>query len=64
MEFARGIKAPSFSLRSTDDTRLNLSNRDGKNGTVILFICNHCPYVFSALDDLKYEAQAPQNEGI
>ena len=64
MDFARGIKAPSFSLRSTDDTRLNLSDLAGKYGTVVVFICNHCPYVISALDDMKYEAQALQNEGI
>ena len=32
MDFARGIKAPSFSLRSTDDTRLNLSDLAGKHG--------------------------------
>ena len=64
MEFARGIKAPTFSLRSTDDIRLNLSDLAGKYGTVVVFICNHCPYVISALDDMQYEAQALQNEGI
>lgn len=64
MKFARGIKAPSFSLRSTDDIRLNLSDLAGKNGTVIVFICNHCPYVVSALDDFNFETQALQKEGI
>ena len=64
MEFVRGIKAPTFSLRSTDDIRLNLSDLAGKYGTVVVFICNHCPYVISALDDMQYEAQALQNEGI
>jgi len=64
MDFERGIKAPSFSLRSTDDTRLNLSDLAGKHGTVVVFICNHCPYVVSALDDLNFEAQALQKEGI
>jgi peroxiredoxin len=64
MDFERGIKAPSFSLRSTDDTRLNLSDLAGKHGTVVVFICNHCPYVVSALDDLNFEAQALQKEDI
>ena len=64
MDFARGIKAPSFSLRSTDDTRLNSSDLAGKYGTVVVFICNHCPYVVRALEDMKFEAQALQNEGI
>ena len=57
MDFARGTRAPSFSLRSTDDTRLNLSDLAGKNGTVVVFGCNHCPYVVRALDDMKFEAQ-------
>ena len=64
MDFARGTKALSFSSRSTDDTRLNLSDLAGKHGTVVVFICNHCPYVVSALDDMKFEAQALQKEGI
>lgn len=64
MDFARGTKAPSFSLKSTDETMLKLSDLAGKHGTVVVFICNHCPYVVSALDDMKSEAQALQKEGI
>ena len=64
MYFAGGTKAPSFSLRSTDDTILKLSDLAGKHGTVVVFICNHCPYVISALDDLMHEAKTLQVEGI
>ena len=64
MDFVSGIKAPSFSLRSTDDTMLNLSDLAGRHGTVVVFICNHCPYVVRALEDMKFEAQALQKEGI
>ena len=64
MEFARGTKAPSFSLRSTNNIKLNLSDLAGKHGTVVVFICNHCPYVVSALDDMKIESQALEKEGI
>ena len=64
MDFARGTKAPSFSLRSTDDTSLDLNDLAGKHGTVVVFICNHCPYVVRALEDMKFEAQALQREGI
>ena len=64
MDFARGTKAPSFSLKSTDDTILKLSDLAGKHGTVVVFICNHCPYVISALDDLIHEAKTLQVEGI
>ena len=64
MDFARGTKAPSFSLKSTDDTSLNLNDLAGKHATVVVFICNHCPYVVRALEDMKFEAQALQKEGI
>ena len=64
MDFARGKKAPSFSLRSTDDTILKLSDLAGKHGTVVVFICNHCPYVISALDDLMHGAKTLQVEGV
>ena len=41
-----GSKAPDFSLSNgIDNTFLKLSDLKGKNGTLILFICNHCPYV-------------------
>ena len=64
MDFARGTKAPSFSLKSTDDTSLNLNDLAGKHATVVVFICNHCPYVVRALEDMKFEAQALQKKGI
>jgi peroxiredoxin len=64
MDFARGTKAPSFSLKSTDDTSLNLNDLAGKHATVVVFICNHCPYVVRALEDMKFEAQTLQKEGI
>ena len=40
-----GEKAQSFNLLSTNNERLTLNNIKGKNGTLIMFICNHCPYV-------------------
>ena len=53
-----GWKAPQFSLPSTEGIDINLNNASGKNGTLIMFICNHCPYVVGALDDIVYEARA------
>ena len=64
MDFARGTKAPAFILRSTDDTILKLDDLVGKHGTVVVFICNHCPYVVSTLDDLVHETKALKAEGI
>ena len=38
-------KAPDFELKSTDNKILSLNDIKGENGTLIMFICNHCPYV-------------------
>ena len=48
--------APLFSLKNIDDTIVSLDNARGTNGTVIAFICNHCPYVKAVANRLKKEA--------
>lgn len=40
-----GLIAPDFALKSTDGKIHALSSLKGHKGTVIMFICNHCPYV-------------------
>ena len=41
-----GTKAPDFSLLDVvSEEYKNLNSLKGKNGSVIMFICNHCPYV-------------------
>ena len=41
-----GTKAPAFSLPDTVSGKtLSLDKIHGKNGTVVMFICNHCPFV-------------------
>ena len=40
-----GQKAHDFKLKSTDNKILSLNDIKGENGTLIMFICNHCPYV-------------------
>ena len=41
-----GTKAPNFELPDTiSNSNLNLETLKGKKGTVIMFICNHCPFV-------------------
>ena len=40
-----GQKAHHFELKSTDNKILSLDDIKGENGTLIMFICNHCPYV-------------------
>jgi peroxiredoxin len=40
-----GWKAPSFTLPGTDGKTYSLEGLRGPNGTLVMFICNHCPYV-------------------
>ena len=51
-----GWKAVDFKLLSIDDKYYSLSDLKGKKGTVIAFICNHCPYVIKIANRLAFEA--------
>jgi peroxiredoxin len=44
--------APTFDLPGTDGRRHTLSSVRGVNGTVVMFICNHCPYVKAVLEKI------------
>jgi len=50
-------KAKDFELKSIDEKRYSLQNLKGSKGTVIVFICNHCPYVKSIADRLAFESR-------
>ena len=39
-----GWKAPDFDLLGVDGVRYTLANAAGKNGLLVMFICNHCPH--------------------
>lgn len=45
-----GKPAPSFSLPATDGRIYTLADIAGPRGTLVMFICNHCPYVQAVLD--------------
>jgi len=50
---ALGTKAPDFNLPDTISGKtLNLNDLQGEKATVIMFICNHCPYVIHVNDEL------------
>ena len=49
-------KAPDFNLISVDGNNYDLDDLIGKKGTVIAFICNHCPYVIKIASRLAFEA--------
>jgi len=60
-----GTKAPDFELINTiNDVRINLQEYKGEKGTVIMFICNHCPFVIHVNDALVAIANQYQKEGI
>ena len=56
--------ASDFTLPATDGKTYSLNDLKGKNGTLVMFICNHCPYVISILDKLKRDARDLQKLGI
>ena len=47
-----GKKAENFQLNSTDNKIISLDDIKGENGTLIMFICNHCPYVKAVIEDI------------
>jgi peroxiredoxin len=56
--------ATDFRLPATDGRTYAFADVAGKNGTVIVFICNHCPYVKAVIDRLVADARALMAEGI
>lgn len=57
-------RAPDFGLPGTDGRTNAFDDIAGENGTVIVFICNHCPYVKAVIDRLVADARALMVEGI
>jgi len=59
-----GKKAENFQLNSTDKKIISLNDIKGVNGTLIMFICNHCPYVKAVIEDIVEDANKLANIGI
>ena len=59
-----GKKAVSFELKSTDEKILRLEDLKGENGTLIMFICNHCPYVKAVTKDIVEDCKKLKDLGI
>jgi peroxiredoxin len=45
-----GAKAPDFRLPGTDGRTWSLADCRGEHGALVMFICNHCPYVKASID--------------
>jgi len=59
-----GWAAPEFDLLGTDGKRYNLVSARGEKGLLVMFICNHCPYVKSIRDCLVRDTSELQQYGI
>ena len=59
-----GKKAVPFELKSTDEKILKLDDIKGENGTLIMFICNHCPYVKAVTKDIVEDCNTLKKLGI
>ena len=59
-----GKKADNFELKSIDNKIISLNDAKGENGTLIMFICNHCPYVLAVINNVVEDCKELENEGI
>lgn len=60
-----GTKAPDFKLRDTvSDQSMDLNSLKGKKGTMVMFICNHCPFVVHVNPMIRELGITYQKKGI
>ena len=57
-------KALPFELKSTDNKIISLNDIKGENGILIMFICNHCPYVQAVTKEIVEDCNELQKIGI
>ena len=59
-----GLNAIDFKLKSINGELLTLNDVKGDNGTLIMFICNHCPYVKAIIRELANDCAKLKEDGI
>lgn len=59
-----GWQAPDFTLPGVDGKSYSLADIKGARGALVVFICNHCPYVKAVIDRLVRDARELQALGI
>tara|TARA_B100001769_G_scaffold262248_1_gene244443 strand:+ start:13 stop:567 length:555 start_codon:yes stop_codon:yes gene_type:complete len=59
-----GKKASGFKLKSTDNKIISLQDVKGENGTLIMFICNHCPYVKAVIKEIVKDCKELEKIGV
>ena len=61
---ALGWRPSDFALEGTDGRRYRLVDVRGAKGTLVMFVCNHCPYVQAVLDDIIRDVGELKGHGI
>ena len=59
-----GEPAKNFDLQSTENKKVSLQDIKGEKGTLIMFICNHCPYVKAIIKDVVEDVKYLEGLGI
>jgi peroxiredoxin len=59
-----GWKPADFALKGTDGKTYTLADAAGPNGLLVMFICNHCPYVRAVIDRLVEDVKQLQDKGV
>ena len=59
-----GKKAEDFKLKSIENKLISLNDVKGEKATLIMFICNHCPYVKAIIRDLAMDCNELKKDGI
>jgi len=59
-----GERANNFTLLSTEKKMLSLNDLRGEKGTLVMFICNHCPYVKAVIKDIVEDTNSFEKIGI
>jgi peroxiredoxin len=59
-----GACAAPFDLPGVDGARHSLATARGRNGIVVMFICNHCPYVKAVIDKIVRDMNELRGHGV
>jgi peroxiredoxin len=59
-----GWQAGDFELDGVDGKRHSLASVRGRSATLVMFVCNHCPYVKAVIDDLVADCAALAADGV
>jgi peroxiredoxin len=59
-----GSRAPVFALPGVDGRVVSLADVAGPNGTLVMFVCNHCPYVKAVVERIVRDVRDLRSHGV